>query len=168
MQRGFVVNRYLFTGLYVTQGDEEDMVVKNLHKCVGLAGVIDVVSAVSALAAIKTPPIVDRTDTQLASVSPAFRFCVRDLLAGILGYLSPALKTFVGKASHPFDGRFPNLEAGSELHHLINVRRWYISVLSCSERIDGRPGYTQPWRPPHFQEKSPAYLSLKLLAIKSV
>ena len=53
---------------------------------------INVVSAVSTSAAIKTPALIDRADSQLTTVRPSIGFRVFDLLAGILSYLPAAFK----------------------------------------------------------------------------
>ena len=62
MQRLLVIDRNLFARVDVAQSDEENVIVENLHECVGHARVIDVVGAVSAATSIQTPATIDLTD----------------------------------------------------------------------------------------------------------
>jgi len=59
-----VVDRDFFTGLDIAQSDEKNVTVKNLHVGIGLAGMIDVVRTIATAAAVKTPTIINGTDTQ--------------------------------------------------------------------------------------------------------
>ena len=79
-----IVNRDFFAGLDIAQGDEEHVSIENFHERVWLAGMIDVVSAVAAAAAVQTPALVDGVDSQTASVGPPVRFGIADSLARIL------------------------------------------------------------------------------------
>ena len=71
-----VIDRYLFARFDVAQGDEENVIVEDLHEGVWRAGVIDVVSAIAAAAAVETPAIVDLTDAEHSPVRPAPGFGV--------------------------------------------------------------------------------------------
>ena len=62
MQRRLVIDRDFFARLDVAQRNEENVVVKNLHECVGQARVINVVRSVSAATSVKTPATIDFTD----------------------------------------------------------------------------------------------------------
>lgn len=87
MQCRFIIDGDLFAGLYVAQGDEENVIVENLHEGVGSTRVIDVMSAVSAATAIETPAPVDLTNSKHPPVCSTARLRVGDLLAGVLGDL---------------------------------------------------------------------------------
>jgi len=76
MQRLFVIDRYLFAGFDVPQCAKENVVVQYLHKRIRSAGVIDVVSAVSATAAVQTPAIVNLTNPEHSSMSTPTRLGV--------------------------------------------------------------------------------------------
>ena len=106
MQRGFIIDRDLFAGLDVAQGDEEYVIVKDLHVGVGLAGVIDVVSAVAATAAIEAPAIIDCTDAQPAPVGPAIRLGLCNFLAGVFRYFPSSLEVRNRKTTLALDWRF--------------------------------------------------------------
>ena len=62
------------------------MVVEDLHERVWDARVVYVVCAVSAATAVKTPAVVDLTNSEHFSVGSAPGFGVCDLLAGVLRY----------------------------------------------------------------------------------
>ena len=64
MECCFVVDRDLFAGLNVTQGEEEDVIANDLHEGVWNARVVDVMRAITAAASVKTPPTVDCTNSQ--------------------------------------------------------------------------------------------------------
>lgn len=64
MECCFVVDRDLFAGLNVTQGEEEDVIANDLHEGVWNARVVDVMRAITAAASVKTPPTVDFTNSQ--------------------------------------------------------------------------------------------------------
>jgi hypothetical protein len=108
MKGGFVVNGNLFAGRDVTQGVELDVAVENFHEAVGLARVIDVVSAVAAATPVQTPLGIYRADAKQAAMSPALCLCGRDSLARVVCYLSAALETKRSKASFAVDWRFFN------------------------------------------------------------
>lgn len=114
MKRVFVVDRNLFAGFYVAQGDEEDMTVENFHESVRLTGMIDVMGAVAVATAVETPPIVDSADAQLASTCPAIGFRVSDLLASVLCNLSAALEMGHCKTTLAHDRRFLDCQTLSE------------------------------------------------------
>ena len=101
----FVVDRDLFTWLDVSQGDEENVIVKNLHERVGHARVVDVVSAVAAAAPIETPATIHFADTQHLPVRTPASFCVRDLLAGVFRDLVSSFERYGGEAASAVDRR---------------------------------------------------------------
>lgn len=76
MQRLLVIDRNLFAGFDVTQRDEENVIVENLHERVGHARVIYVVRSVSAATSIQTPAAIDFTDAKHFSMCSASRFGV--------------------------------------------------------------------------------------------
>ena len=128
MECGLVIDRDLFAGFNVAQGDEQDMAVENLHVGVGLAGMIDVVGAVAIAAAVETPAIVDGADAQLGSAGPAIRFGISDLLAGVLRDLSPAFERSDCKAAPADDRRFPDCQAWGEFEFHVEINR---RILHC-------------------------------------
>ena len=86
-----IVNRDFFAGLDVAQGDEEYVSIENFHEGIGFAGMIDVVGAVAAAAAVQTPALVDCADSQAASVSSTVRFGIANSLARVFrDFASPA------------------------------------------------------------------------------
>ena len=68
------------------------MIIEYFHVAVGFAGMVYVVSAISAPAAVKAPATVNCTDTESASSGAAISFCVGYSLAAVLSYLSTAEK----------------------------------------------------------------------------
>lgn len=76
MQRLLVIDRNLFAGFDVTQSDEENVIVENLHERVGHTRVINVVRSVSAATSIQTPATIDFTDAKHFSMCSASRFGV--------------------------------------------------------------------------------------------
>jgi hypothetical protein len=99
MKRRFVIDRDFFAGLDVAPGDEENVIVEDLHERGGRACVIDVVSAVAAAAAVETPATIHFTDPQHLAMRAPPSFGVCDLLARVLRDLVPALEWNRGKAA---------------------------------------------------------------------
>ena len=99
VQGCFVVDRDLFAGFDVSQSEEEDVIVDDLHERVGDARVIDVMRAVSAATSIQTPAIVDFTDAQHLSMRATAGFGVGDLLAGVLRNLVAFFESDGGEAA---------------------------------------------------------------------
>lgn len=99
MQCLFVVDRDLFAGFDVSQSEEENVIVDDLHERVRHARVIDVMRAVTAAASIETPVAIDFTDAQHLPMRSAACFSVRDLLARVLGYLVAFLESDGGEAT---------------------------------------------------------------------
>ena len=89
----------------VSQGEEEDVIVDDLHEGVWDARVIDVVRAVPAAAAVQTPVIIDFADAQHLSMRSTPRFGIRNLLAGVLGNLVPFLERDGREAAFPVNLR---------------------------------------------------------------
>lgn len=63
MQSCFVVDCYLFPRFDVAQGEEENMVVKDLHERVRTARVVDVMRSVSTTTPVETPPAIHLADS---------------------------------------------------------------------------------------------------------
>ena len=75
MERLLVVDSDFFAGPDISQSKEQDMAVQSSHEGIWLAGVIDVVRAVTAARAIQAEPPIDIADAQdLPIVSPSARF----------------------------------------------------------------------------------------------
>jgi hypothetical protein len=117
MQRGLIINRYLFAGLNVAQRIELHPTIVAFHVSVGTATMVDVVCPIAATAAIYAPTIVHSADAQHAPpLAPAPGFRVGDSLARVVrDFLSPR-KERGRKAALTVDGRFPDGQAMSELH----------------------------------------------------
>ena len=64
MERLLVVDRDFFAGPDVSQSKEQDMTVQSSHEGIWLAGVIDVVRAVTAPSSVQTEAPVDVADAQ--------------------------------------------------------------------------------------------------------
>lgn len=64
VQRVLVIHGDLFTRFDIAQCDEQDVTIENLHKAVRIAGMIYVMSSVSADTSVKTPPRVDGADSE--------------------------------------------------------------------------------------------------------
>ena len=105
MKCRFVVDRDLFTWLDVAQGDEENVIVENLHESVRRARVVYVVSAIAATASVQAPATINLTDPQHFAVRTAARFSVRDLLAGVIRDLVSSLERYGGEAASAVDRR---------------------------------------------------------------
>ncbi len=99
MQCCLVVDRNLFAGLNVSQGEEEDVIANDLHEGVWNARVVDVMRAIPAAAAVKTPLTVDFTNAEHLSMRSSTRFGVRDLLAGVFRNLVAFFKSDGGEAA---------------------------------------------------------------------
>lgn len=92
MQRRLVVDRNFLSRLNISQSNEEDVTVQNLHERVGRAGVINVVRPIPAAAPVKTPPFIDGADSQAASTRPPFCLFSTNSFAGVFGDFSATLK----------------------------------------------------------------------------
>ena len=68
------------------------MPIEDFHVAVGFTRMINVMRAITALAAIETPTIVNRADAKNAPLRSAICLRVRDTLAGVFCYFSPSLK----------------------------------------------------------------------------
>lgn len=86
MKRGFVVDCDFLARLNVAQSDEQNVAVENLHEGAGFAAMINVMRAITAAAAVKTPAIIDGADAQPAPTRPAISFGVSDFFASVLCY----------------------------------------------------------------------------------
>lgn len=64
------------------------MAIQYFHVAVGLAGMVYVMSAVSALAAVKAPTTIYCADTESSPSGAPISLGVRDSLAGVLRDLS--------------------------------------------------------------------------------
>ena len=92
MQGCLIVDRDLLAGSYVTQGNKENVVVKNLHKGVWRTGMIYVMRTIPAPASIQAPAIIDCTDPQLSPRRPAIGLGFRYSLSGVLRDFSSSLE----------------------------------------------------------------------------
>ena len=101
----FIIDRDLFAGLDVTQRDEENVIIKDLHERVGRARVVDVMSAVAAATSIETPATIHLADPQHLPVRASTRFAVADLLARVLRDLVSSFKGNGGEAASAVDRR---------------------------------------------------------------
>jgi hypothetical protein len=115
MERRLIINGYLFPGRNVSQRYEEDVFVENLHKCVGFAGVVYVVSSVSTAAAIQTPTTIYGADAKGLTVGAAICLCVGDYFAGVFCDLMAPLERPGGEATLAVDWRGSDSQAGGEL-----------------------------------------------------
>ncbi len=64
------------------------MAIEYFHVAVGFAGMVYVMRAVPALAAVEAPAIINCADTESASSGATISFCVGYSLAGVLRYFS--------------------------------------------------------------------------------
>ena len=79
MERLLVVDRDFFAGPDVSQSKEQDMTIQSSHEGIWLAGVIDVVRAVTATRAVQTEAAIDVANAQDLTImrAPA-SFEIRD------------------------------------------------------------------------------------------
>lgn len=68
MQCCFVVDRDLFAGGYVSQGEEQNVIGDDLHEGIWNARVVDVMRAIPSAASVKTPTTVDFANAQHLSM----------------------------------------------------------------------------------------------------
>jgi hypothetical protein len=108
MQRLLVVDGNFFALLDVAQRKEQYVPIQSFHVSIWPARVIDVMSSVTAAAAVQAPAAVNVTDAQLGPARATLRFEIRDSFAGVFGDLASALKTKRREASFAVDGRFAN------------------------------------------------------------
>lgn len=99
MERGLIVECDLLPRLDVAKRDKENVVIEYFHVAVGFAGVVYVMSAISAFAAVQAPAIIDRADTEASAPGAAISFGVGYSLAGVLRYLSAAEKLGLRKTA---------------------------------------------------------------------
>ena len=76
---------------------------------------IDVMRSVPPAAAVYTPAVVNRTDSQRLAVSSAIRFGVRDPFTGIFGDLFAGGERFGGEASFAVNSRSFDSQTWGEL-----------------------------------------------------
>ncbi len=88
MERRLIVERDLFTRMNITQGYKENMTIEYLNIAIGFAGMVYVMSAVSAFAAVDAPMIIDCADTESASPGTPISLRIGDSLAAVLRYLA--------------------------------------------------------------------------------
>jgi len=99
MQRRLVIDGDLLTRADVSQRNEENVFVENLHECVGLARMINVVRSISSSASVHAPTIIDGADSKGLPMRSSIGFSVGDSLSRVFGNLSAGCKRFSGKAS---------------------------------------------------------------------
>src|SRR5882672_3832960 len=85
MQRLFVIDRDLFARMDVAQGKEHYVAIDGADIRVRLAGVVDVVGAIPAPAAVDAPNAINVADAQLGSMGAALSFAIRNSLARVFG-----------------------------------------------------------------------------------
>lgn len=115
MQRRLIVDRDLLATVNVTQGNEENVVIEDLHITVGLTGMVNVMRAVSTFAAIKAPAVIDRADAEPTAIGSALGFPIRDPFTCVLCYFSATTKAEVRKATLPFNRRALYFQARRKL-----------------------------------------------------
>ena len=121
----FVIDRNLFAGLDVSQGKEQHVTVQCSHEGIRLAGMIDVVRAVTATRAIETESAVDVADAQdLTIASPPTGFEIRNPLARVLRNLLPAFEGNSRETASAVDRRLADRQAVREFerHRAVIVR----------------------------------------------
>jgi hypothetical protein len=94
VQSRFVIDRDFFAGFYVAQRKKENVIVEDLHESVWATGMVDVVSAVSTAASVKTPTTVDLADSEHLSMRSTTCLSVRDFFASILGDLASLFERY--------------------------------------------------------------------------
>lgn len=115
MERRLVVDCDLLAGADIAACEKEDMAIEYLHVSVRFAGMIDVMRAVPALAAIEAPAIIDRADTQTSSPGTAIGFGIGYSLARVLRYLPAAHIMRPREATLAFNGRVLDFQSGIQL-----------------------------------------------------
>ncbi len=104
MQGVFVIDRDLFARRNIAQGKEQHLSVKRLYESVGRARVINVMSAVSAAAAVQAPASINVADAQDATTAGSSGcFPIRNPLAGVFSDLFPARERDGRKTSFAVD-----------------------------------------------------------------
>ena len=89
MESRLVIECNFLARLDIAKGDKENMAIKDFHVAVWFAGVVYVVRAVAALAAVEAPAIINGANTESASSGTAISFRIGYSLTGVLRYLSP-------------------------------------------------------------------------------
>ncbi len=87
-----VVDRDLLARKNVAEREDQNVARDSAHESVRCAGVVDIVRAITAPAAIKAPFAVDVTNTQLRAMRAAFGLAIRNSLSRVLGNFSAATK----------------------------------------------------------------------------
>jgi hypothetical protein len=95
VERRLVVKCDLLARLYIAERDEENVAIDYFHVAVGFTGMVYVMSAVPAPAAVKAPAIINCADTKSAASGAAISFGVGYSLAAVLRDLSAAGKVRV-------------------------------------------------------------------------
>ncbi len=90
--RRLVVDCNAVPPLDIAEGDKENVAPEYFHVAVGFAGMVYVMRAVPALAAVEAPAIINCADPESPPSGAATSFSVGYSLAGVLSYLSPAWK----------------------------------------------------------------------------
>ena len=90
MKGRFVVDRYLVTGLDLSQREKDQLAMERPGEGVRRTTVIDVMSAVSTSTSVNTPAIIDAADSQEPATCAPLSFCIRDSFAGVWCNLAPA------------------------------------------------------------------------------
>ena len=88
----FVIDRDLLARMNVAQGKEHYVAIDGADVGVRIAGMVDVVGAITATTAVDAPDAVNVADPQLGSVGAALSFAIRNSLACVFGNLTPVRK----------------------------------------------------------------------------
>ena len=123
MERRLVVECDLLARLDVAECDKENMVIEYFHVAVRFAGMIDVMRAVPALAAIEAPALIDRADTQTSSPGTAISFGIRYSLARVLRYLPAAHKMRPRETTLSFNSRVLDFQSRIQLESHLECLR---------------------------------------------
>jgi len=99
MQRRLVVDGDLFTGADVSQRNEKNVFVENLHECVWRARMINVMRSISSPASVHAPTIIDGADSKSLSMRSSIGFSVGNFLSRVFSDLSAGCKRLSGKAA---------------------------------------------------------------------
>ncbi len=79
-----IIDRKLLARCDIAQRHHQNAVVNNFHITIGFAGMIDVMRAIPASAAVQTPSAIDVANTQPPASPASLSFGVRDFCSGIL------------------------------------------------------------------------------------
>ena len=99
MQRLFIVHGYFFARTNVAEREEHYVAVDGSHIGIGLAGMVDVMGAVAAAAAVDAPDTVDIADAEFCSMGAALRLAIGNSFASVFGDLTAPREMNGGKTT---------------------------------------------------------------------